>query len=86
MDFQTVSIDSIKSSLRQFYAEAQPQNIPKKVLEEQAQEYHTNSLKNVRVALNRHLKDISRGIVRDSEYKSAHSMLSAMLKFNLRNG
>ena len=56
--------------------------------EEHAQEYHKNSLKNVRAALNRHLKDIGRGIdiVRDSEFKAANSMLSAKLKFNLRNG
>ncbi|VDI38517.1 Hypothetical predicted protein [Mytilus galloprovincialis] len=56
--------------------------------EEHAQEYHKNSFKNVRAALNRHLKDIDRGIdiVRDSEFKAANSMLSAKLKFNLRNG
>ncbi|CAG2203130.1 unnamed protein product [Mytilus edulis] len=91
LDFQTVSVDCLNSSLRQFYAEAQPQNISKRALkmpEEHAQEYHKNSLKNVRAALNRHLKDIGRGIdiVRDSEFKAANSMLSAKLKFNLRNG
>ncbi|CAC5395249.1 unnamed protein product [Mytilus coruscus] len=65
VDFQTVSVISLNSSLRQFYAEAQPQNITKRALkmpEEQAQEYHKNSLKNVRAAINRHLKDIGRSI------------------------
>ena len=53
----------------------------------QAQEYHKNTLKSVRAAINRHLKDIGRtvGIVRDTEFKSANAMLSAKLKFNLRN-
>ncbi|CAC5384775.1 unnamed protein product [Mytilus coruscus] len=91
VDFQTVSVISLNSSLSQFYAEAQPQNITKRALkmpEEQAQEYHKNSLKNVRATINRHLKDIGRSIdiVRDTEFKSANSMLSAKLKFNLRNG
>jgi hypothetical protein len=47
-----------------------------------------NTLKSVRAAINRHLKDIGRtvDIVRDTEFKSANAMLSAKLKFNLRNG
>ncbi|CAC5374666.1 unnamed protein product [Mytilus coruscus] len=84
VDFQTVSVDRLNSSFRQFYAEAQPQhqNITEKALkmpEEQAQEYHKNFLNNVRAAKNRHLKDIGRSIdiVRDTEFKSANSMLSA---------
>ncbi|VDI08627.1 Hypothetical predicted protein [Mytilus galloprovincialis] len=53
-----------------------------KMLEEKAQEYHKKSLKNVRAAINRHLKDI----FRDAEFKSANSMSSVKLKFSLRNG
>lgn len=45
-------------------------------------------MKNVRAAINRHLKDIGRSIdiVRDSGFKPANAMLNAKLKFNLRNG
>ena len=91
IDFQTVSVGSLDDNLRQFYAEAQPKNLSKRALkmpENQAQEYHKNTLKSVRAAINRHLKDIGRtvDIVRDTEFKSANAMLSAKLKFNLRNG
>ena len=56
--------------------------------ENQAQEYHKNTLKTVRAAINRHLKDIGRivDIVRVTEFRSANAMLTAKLKFNLRNG
>ena len=91
IDFQTVSVGSLDDNLRQFYAEAQPKNLSKRALkmpENQAQEYHKNTLKSVRAAINRHLKDIGRtvDIVRDTEFKSANAMLGAKLKFNLRNG
>ena len=90
-DFKTISEENLNESLRRFYAEAQPKNLNKRIQsmpENMAQEYHKNSLKNVRAAINRHLKDIGRtiDIVRDKEFKSSNSMLSAKLKFNLRNG
>ena len=49
---------------------------------QQAAEYHKNSLKNVRAALNRHLKDIGCDIdiVKDIEFKAANAMLNAKLK------
>jgi hypothetical protein len=39
--------------------------------ENQAEEYHKNTLKSVRAAINRHLKDIGRTVdsVRDTEFK-----------------
>ena len=50
--------------------------------EEQSAEYHKNSFKNVRAAINRHMKDIGRDvdIVRDKE------LLNAKLKQNLKQG
>ena len=55
--------------------------------ENQAQEYHKNTLKSVRAAINRHVKDIGRtvDIVRDTEFKYGNAMFGAKLKFNLRN-
>ncbi|KAL3889755.1 hypothetical protein ACJMK2_002083 [Sinanodonta woodiana] len=55
---------------------------------DQAQEYHKNSLKNVRAAINRYLKDNGKDIdiVKDKEFKNANSMLNAKLKFNLKSG
>ena len=43
-------------------------------------------MKNVRTAINRHLKDIGRqiDIVKDIEFKSSNTMLSSKLKFNLK--
>ena len=54
--------------------------------QEHAAEYHKNSMKNVRAAINRHLKDIGRqiDIVKDIEFKSSNTMLSSKLKFNLK--
>ena len=56
--------------------------------EQQAAEYHAQSLKNVLAALNRHLNDIECDIdiVKDTEFKAVNAMLNAKLKFNLSNG
>ncbi|XP_062577662.1 uncharacterized protein LOC134239501 [Saccostrea cucullata] len=72
-DLEVVDASTLNESLRKFYAEAQPKNLvnrSKAITEEQAQEYHKNSMKNVRAAINRHLKDIGReiDIVRDKEF------------------
>jgi hypothetical protein len=51
----------VNDQLRKLYAEAQPKHLVKRAQsmpEQQAAEYHKQSLKNVRAALNRHLKDI----------------------------
>ncbi|XP_078309646.1 uncharacterized protein LOC144618023 [Crassostrea virginica] len=44
--------------------------------QEHAAEYHKNSMKNVRAAINRHLKDIGReiDIVKDIEFKSSNTI------------
>ncbi|CAC5410636.1 unnamed protein product [Mytilus coruscus] len=91
VDFNTINEENLNESLRKFYAEAQPKNLNKRIQsmpENMAQEYHKNPLKSVRSAINRHLKDIGRNIdiVRDKDFKLANSMLSAKLKFDLRNG
>ncbi|CAC5410872.1 unnamed protein product [Mytilus coruscus] len=91
VDFNTISQENLNESLGKFNAEAQSKNLNKRIQsmpESMAQEYHKNSLKSVRAAINKHLKDIRRNvdIVRDKDFKLANSMLSAKLKFNLRNG
>ncbi|CAC5412465.1 unnamed protein product [Mytilus coruscus] len=91
VDFNTISEENLNESLRKFCAEAWPKYLNKRIQsmpESMAQEYHKNSLKNVRSVINRHLKDIGRNIdiVRDKDFKLENSMLSAKLKFNLRNG
>ncbi|CAC5383685.1 unnamed protein product [Mytilus coruscus] len=90
LDFNTISEENLNKSFRKFYAEAQPKTLNKRIQsmpESMAKEYHKNSLKSVRSAINRHLKDIGRNIdiVRDKDFKLSNSMLSAKLKFNLRN-
>ena len=82
VDLATVSVPDLDQHLRKFYAEAAPRNPSgrsKKMSEEQSAEYHKNSFKNVRAAINRHMKDIGRDvdIVRDKEFKSSNGMLNA---------
>ena len=50
IDFQTVSVGSLNDNLWQFYVEAKPKHQSKRALkmpENQAQEYHKNTLKTV---------------------------------------
>lgn len=51
-------------------------------------EYHKNTLKNIRGAINRHLQDIGIefDIVRDKTFKTSNNMLDAKLKSNLEQG
>ncbi|KAL3866008.1 hypothetical protein ACJMK2_043349 [Sinanodonta woodiana] len=91
LDLNTIRPDELSGHLRRFYAEAQPKNVSSRVTKmpaDQAQEYHKNSLKNVRAAINRYLKDNGKDIdiVKDKEFKNANSMLNAKLKFNLKSG
>ncbi|XP_062574457.1 uncharacterized protein LOC134236294 [Saccostrea cucullata] len=91
LDLHTISAPVLDENLRKFYAEAQPKNLSSRVQkmpQEHAAEYHKNSMKNVRAAINRYLKDIGRqiDIVKDTEFKSSNAMLSSKLKFNLKQG
>jgi hypothetical protein len=49
----------------------------KKMSDDQATEYHKNSMRNVRSALNRHMKDIGRlvDIVKDNDFKTSNAIL-----------
>ena len=54
----------------------------------QPAEYHRNTMKNARAAINRHFKDIYRkvDIVKDAEFQEANDMLDAKVKTNLKAG
>jgi len=57
--------------------------------EAQAEEYHKNTLKNVRAAINRHIQvecGRSINIVIDPEFKKANNMLNGKLKLNTKTG
>ena len=66
--------------LTKFYCEARPQ-----VKDQEQQEYHRHTLKNIRGAVNRHLQDIGRNIdiVRDKEFKLANKTMDGVLKSRL---
>ena len=90
-DFATVEAEELNSKLRKFYLEATPKAVEhrqKSMPEHHASEYHKNTLKNVRGAINRHLKDIGRlfDIVKDKDFRSANNCLDGKLKHNVRQG
>jgi hypothetical protein len=73
------------------YAETKPKNIEKRakyMLDEHAQVYHKNTLKNVRAALNNHVKDLNGNfdIVRDSDFRTSNSILDSTLKMMVKTG
>ena len=53
-----------------------------------AEEYHKNTLTNIRAAINRHFQDIGReiDIVRDKEFKQANRALDGYLKERMKSG
>ena len=55
---------------------------------QQASEYHNNTFKSIRSALNRHIHDIGRqfDIVRDREFRESNNVLDGKLKKNLQDG
>ena len=88
MDFKSITPNELTQKLRRLYAEAQPKHVERrsKILpQNHAQEYHKNTLKNVRAAINRHIHEIGKDydIVRDKEFKTANHMLDAKLKHNI---
>ena len=91
VDFHTIGAEELADILRKFYAEAAPQVSEKRVnalSEPLAQEYHKNTLKNLRSGINRHLKNLDRDldIVRDKIFRKANEVLDGKIKQNLRNG
>ncbi|KAK3106038.1 hypothetical protein FSP39_011471 [Pinctada imbricata] len=91
VDFHEINSDELNIKLRRFYAEAQPANVSKRansMSEAQASEYHKNSFKAIRSAINRHLNDLNRDIdiVRDKAFKTANQALDGKLKQNVADG
>jgi len=90
-DFNNTEKAEQNENLRHFYAEAKPKNIEKRaksMLDEHAQTYHKNTLKNVRAALNRHIKDLNHNfdIVRDSDFRTSNIILDSTLKMMVKTG
>ncbi|XP_061176184.1 uncharacterized protein LOC133185142 [Saccostrea echinata] len=91
LDFKTVTSEILAEKLRKFYCEAKPKSTSERTAEltvAQAENYHKNSLKNLRAAINRHLQDLGRSIdiVRDKEFKTANHTLDGMLKSLTKTG
>ncbi|XP_053381739.1 uncharacterized protein LOC123541323 [Mercenaria mercenaria] len=92
INLETVQKEQLNNYLKQFYAEAQPKITPDRKRKFQdtnlASEYHRNTMKNARAAINRHFRDISRSIdiVRDTVFQEANDILDAKLKSNLKAG
>lgn len=91
LDFKTVSPEVLATKLRRFYCEAKPKSTSKRSEEltyVQAENYHKNSLKSIRSAINRYLQDLKRSmdIVRDKDFKSANHTLDGMLKEMTKTG
>ena len=79
VDFYFMTSVELAEKLRHFYAVAKPRK---------ETDYHRNSLKNLRAALNRHLRDIGRDIdiVRDREFQKANAVLNGFLKLQAKSG
>jgi hypothetical protein len=91
INFEEISTVELNEKLRHFYAETQPQRIDKRAQfmdTSLASEYHKNSFKNIRSAINRHIHDIGRDIdiVRDKEFRTANNVLDGKLKINISTG
>ncbi|KAK3089650.1 hypothetical protein FSP39_005342 [Pinctada imbricata] len=88
IDLHTISPENLNNNLRHFYAEIQPKPSEKENQEETSSEYHKNTIKGIRSALNRHLNDIGRNIdiVKDKEFKQANAALQGKLKQNMQLG
>lgn len=54
----------------------------------QSQEYHKNSMKNIRAAINRYIQDLDRNvdIVHDKGFRRAYGILDGKLKGSLQKG
>ncbi|KAL5018423.1 hypothetical protein ScPMuIL_004145, partial [Solemya velum] len=90
-NFQEVTEEERDKLLVRFYAEATPKQNEKrerKLGTENAAEYHKNTMKNIRSAINRHLKNLNRNIdvVRDKSFRKSNNVLDGKLKYNLQKG
>ena len=90
-DFNNREKAELNEKLRHFYAEAKPKNNEKRakyMLDEHAQVYHKNTLKNIRAALNRHIKDLNRNfdIVHVSDFRISNIIYDSTLKMMVKTG
>lgn len=72
--------------MRWFYTEVQPKpDFNGEKENKMSNEYHKNTLKGIRSAINRHLSDIGRDmdIVHDKAFKQANGALAGKLKQNM---
>lgn len=90
LDFNNIDPEELANKLGKFYAEATPKPDQKRSekMKEQASEYHKNSFKSIRSALNRHIQNLGRDfdIVRDRQFKTCNSILDGKLKKNVQEG
>uniref|UniRef100_K1PZA9 Uncharacterized protein n=1 Tax=Magallana gigas TaxID=29159 RepID=K1PZA9_MAGGI len=84
LDLAEICKEDLAKKLSRFYCEAKPQN-PKK---EHTSEYHKNTMKAIRAAINRHLSDIGRNIdiVNDKAFKTAYKSLTGLMKHRMVTG
>nr|XP_034325732.1 uncharacterized protein LOC105342684 isoform X4 [Crassostrea gigas] len=82
MDMATVDEEELANKLGRFYCEAKPQPDRKK---KKPAEYHKNTMKGIRAAINRHLVSLGRNIdiVNDRAFKTANKGLIGVLKQRL---
>lgn len=90
-DLDTIGKADLNEKLHHFYGEAKPKHLEKRAKNmpnEHASVYHKNTLKNVRAALNRHIKNLNRQfhIVRDIEFRKSNIILDSTLKMMVRTG
>ncbi|KAK3082459.1 hypothetical protein FSP39_018219 [Pinctada imbricata] len=91
VEFENVDPNYLANLLREFYASATPkftEGRQKSLPPNQAQEYHKNTLRNLRAAINRHLRNIGSeiDIVKDRAFAKANALLDAKLKLMVKSG
>lgn len=89
LDLQSISKEELNNHLRWFYTEVQPKpDFNGEKENKMSNEYHKNTLKGIRSAINRHLSDIGRDmdIVHDKAFKQANGALAGKLKQNMALG
>ena len=89
VDFETIQSDELNNLLGKCYAESAPkfsEKRSKEMPQAQSQEYHKNSMKNIRAAINHHIQDLDRDfdIVRDKGFRKANDILDGKLKSSLQ--
>jgi len=87
VDWSNIPISDLAELLRAFYAETRPQ-VKKDDKGPVSEDYHKNTMKNLRAALNRHLRVLGRAIdiVKDRDFQRANDLLNGKLKLNLKEG